>query len=76
MIKITIFENNKKIFKLKLPYILFSNRIITRYLEKKINIKSKILKENLKYLKKYVKENGHFTLVEVNSANDKVKIEI
>ncbi len=74
--KITIIEKNKKILNLKLPNILFLNKIIFKYIIKKVKFDPKFLKENLKYLKKYIKKNGHFTLIEIDSDEDKIIIEV
>lgn len=74
--KITIIEKNKKILNLKLPNTLFLNKIIFKYIIKKVKIEPKFLKENLKYLKNYIKKNGHFTLIEIDSDEDKIIIEV
>ena len=74
--KITIIEKNKKILNLKLPNILFLNKIIFKYIIKKVKFDPKFLKENLKYLKNYIKKNGHFTLIEIDSDEDKIIIEV
>ena len=74
--KIIIIEKNKKIINLKLPNILFLNKITFKYIIKKVKIEPNFLKENLKYLKNYIKENGHFTLIEINSGEDKIIIEV
>lgn len=74
--KITIIEKNKKILNLKLPNILFLNKIFFKYIIKKVKFDPKFLKENLKYLKNYIKKNGHFTLIEIDSDEDKIIIEV
>ena len=74
MMRIIIKENGKKVFNLRLPLSLLKSKFITKAIAKKsngvhINTKelSKIAPNLYKEIRKYIKQHGHFNLVEIKS---------
>lgn len=72
--RIIIKENGKKVFNLRLPLSLLKSKFITKAIAKKcngvhINTKelSKIAPNLYKEIRKYIKQHGHFNLVEIKS---------
>lgn len=75
--RIIIKENGKKVFNLRLPLSLLKSKFITKAIAKKsngvnINTKelSKIAPNLYKEIRKYIKQHGHFNLVEIKSHDD------
>lgn len=87
--KIIISNNNERKFYILLPSFLIKSKLISKCIYKKssnntnnadndLDIKYEqvhlYIKNIYKHLKKYIKENGHFTLIEIKNANNNIKI--
>lgn len=63
-------------FSLRLPTIFLINSFVLNKINKytNANLDKKTVKEVYINLKKYIKHNGHFVLVDINSKEDEIKI--
>lgn len=72
--RILITAGDKKI---KLIFPLFIAKWALPFVNyEEINLLKPLIKKSYKVLKKYIKENGHFVLLEVESSDSSVKIEV
>lgn len=63
--KIKIKKDNKNI-SLYLPLWLFSKKILSKYVENDEDFDYEKIKQFIKKTKAYIKENGHFNLIEIH----------
>ncbi len=74
--KIVIKSKFKLPIVIYLPNSLISPKLITKYVSKEDEFSSEDILKLINITKKYVKENGHFTFVEVKSDDCYVKITV
>ncbi len=79
--KILIQEKEKTLFKLRLPISALKSKFLANILFTKANMPSQEIKKNkafiksaCSYIKKYIKEYGHFTILEVLSSDYYISI--
>lgn len=67
MMKILIKGKGKVPFVIYIPNFLISPKLITKYISKDGDFNNEDILKLINITKSYVKENGHFTFIEVKS---------
>ncbi len=73
-------KDNEKNFTIKMPLWFIKTKLFKKYIDKSDtylkNYNKKKLKILYKSLKKYISNNGHFMLLEINSGSSLIKIKL